>query len=103
MSLIQYNAGVPVLSLDAIEQFTYFEKQKKLLDAMEKDYKERLKAEMESQEIVKLETDNVTVTYIAASDRETLDTKALKAECPDVYDSYVKLSPVKSSIRVKVK
>lgn len=31
------------------------------------------------------------------------NTKALREELPDIYDTYVKISPVKSSIRIKLK
>lgn len=58
---------------------------------------------MESKGIIKLDTDELTISYVAPTDRETLDTKALREELPDIYDTYVKISPVKSSIRIKLK
>ena len=58
---------------------------------------------MESKGIIKLDTDELTISYVAPTDRETLDTKALREELPDIYDTYAKISPVKSSIRIKLK
>ena len=49
-------------------------------------------------EIVGLE-----VTYIAPSDRESFDSKKLREDNPDLYDEYVKMNPVKSSVRIKLK
>jgi len=58
---------------------------------------------MEENGIVKIDTPEVLINYIAETDRETLDTKALKEECPEVYESYAKMTPVKASVRIKVK
>ena len=58
---------------------------------------------MENKNILKLETDDLTITYIAPAERETFDSKRFREENSDLYDEYVKFSPVKSSIRVKVK
>ena len=59
--------------------------------------------EMEQKGVVKLDNDVVTITYIAPTDRETFDSKKFKEEQPDMYDEYVKISPVKASVRIKVK
>ncbi|MBQ6483086.1 MAG: hypothetical protein IJI45_18425 [Anaerolineaceae bacterium] len=72
-----------------------------------KDEYDRMKAmildAMEREGVIKLETNELAITYVGKTDRETLDSKTLKAELPDVYDAYVKISPVKPSIRIKVK
>ena len=58
---------------------------------------------MEENGILKLETNAVAITYVAPTTRETLDTKELRKDFPEVYDAYAKISPVKASIRIKVK
>ena len=58
---------------------------------------------MESKGIIKVETEEITISYIAPTDRETFDSKRFKADHADLFDEYVKMSPVKSSVRIKVK
>ena len=51
----------------------------------------------------KIETDDVMISYVAPTDRETFDSKLFREEYSALYDEYVKITPVKSSIRIKVK
>ena len=44
---------------------------------------------------------NTPVGYIPAGTTERLDGKALRAECPDVYDAYAKLTQVPSRVLVR--
>ena len=103
MQLIKYENEIAVLSPGVAEQIKVLEniarKTKERLDGFKKDIIE----EMEANGIIKLENDKIVITYIQPTDRETLDGKALKAELPEIYDSYVKMSPVKASVRIKVK
>ena len=80
-----------------------FETRIKELKEQEDDLKSRILAEMEEKGIVKLETDDLVVSYIASTDREDFDKKKFKEDNQDLYDEYVKMTPVKSSIRIKVK
>lgn len=90
----------------------YFDAQLKLCDLLEeekriKELKDKatavLLSEMEKHGVVKIDTDMLTVTYIPETDRERFDSKKLREECPEVYDAYATMSPVKSSVRIKVK
>ena len=85
------------------ERFAEYERQLKAIKEEYDSFKEKLLKEMEDNNIIKLETDDVIVSYIAPTDRETFDSKAFKADNQDLYDEYVKVSPVKSSLRIKVK
>ena len=58
---------------------------------------------MEQNGVVKIDTDEVLINYVASSNRETFDSKAFKDDFPDLYDNYVKISAVKPSVRIKVK
>ena len=80
-----------------------FETRIKELKEQEDALKSRILAEMEEKGIVKLETDDLIVSYIASTDREDFDKKKFKEDNQDLYDEYVKMTPVKSSIRIKVK
>ena len=45
----------------------------------------------------------MAICFRGMTDRETLDSKAMRKDFPRLYDQYVKMTPVKSSIRVKIK
>lgn len=91
-----------ILDAEVSNKIAEFEKEIKRLKDAEDKLKEAILAEMESKNIIKLTTDTLNITYVAPTVRETLDSKALKEELPDIYDEYVKLSNVKSSIRLRV-
>lgn len=73
----------------------------------EKEEYDAFKAEliqaMEQNGVVKIDTDEVLINYVAATNRETFDSKAFKADMPDLYNEYIKFSEVKPSVRIKVK
>lgn len=66
-------------------------------------FKAELLKTMEQNGVVKIDTDEVLINYVAATNRETFDSKAFKADMPDLYNEYVKFSEVKPSVRIKVK
>ena len=66
-------------------------------------FTEELLKEMEKQNVIKIDIPEILINYIAPSERETFDTKTFREEHEDLYDEYVKFSPVKSSLRIKVK
>ena len=78
-----------------------------LLEKSIKEEKEKLTASllqaMEANNVVKIDSDELTVTYVAPTYRESFDAKALKADDEELYNKYTKISPVKASIKVKVK
>lgn len=62
-----------------------------------------LMEEMQDKGIMKIETDDVVISYIAESERETFDSKKFREDYPDMYDEYVKFTTVKPSVRIKTK
>lgn len=79
------------------------EKQIQDLKALQDKYKATLLKEMEKVNCVNINTDKFVVTYVNPSYRETFDSKRFQKENKKLYDEYIKLSPVKSSIRIKLK
>lgn len=79
------------------------EEEKKELIRKEKTIREKLLKEMEEKNILKLESENVSITYKAPTERETFRTKDFKKDLPDLYDTYVEFTPVKSSLLIKIK
>lgn len=82
----------------------------RLIDEEEKELKEKkekireiLLKEMEDKNILKLENENISITYKAPTERETFRTKDFKKDLPDLYDTYVEFTPVKSSLVIKIK
>ena len=64
---------------------------------------EKVKAFMEENSIKKFENEEIAVTYVEPTYRESFDSKAFRAEHEDIYNDYIKLSPVKASLRIKTK
>ena len=103
MELIKVENGIGILNAEVSKNIAKFEKVIKEIKEKEEELKQNILTEMENKNILKLETDDLTITYIAPAERETFDSKKFREENSDLYDEYVKFSPVKSSIRVKVK
>lgn len=82
----------------------------RLIDEEEKELKEKkekireiLLKEMEDKNILKLENEKISITYKAPTERETFRTAKFKKDLPDLYDTYVEFTPVKSSLVIKIK
>ena len=102
-SMVKLENGEYGLVSDAINTIVEIEKQIKDLKALQDGYKESLLKEMEEKNVLKIDTEKLLIYYVAPSTRETLDSKKLKEDLPDIYDLYVKFTDVKSSLRIKVK
>lgn len=103
MDLIKIYGEAAILDGTTAKHIAEFERMAKEIKAKEDELKKAILAEMESKGLVKLDTDELTISYVAATERESLDSKTLKTELPDIYDAYIKMTPVKPSIRVKLK
>lgn len=86
----------------AVNYIRAVEKQMKALKAEYDAFKDELQKAMEQGGILKLESDGLKITYVSAGQRETFDSKKFEEDFPDLYDEYVKFSPVKASVRIKV-
>lgn len=102
-SLIVFEDGTPVLNADVAYQIAHFERLMKSVKQREDNLRAEIQAAMESHDIKKIETDDLVITYVPKGDRETFDSKKFRADNPDMYDNYVKISHVKPNVRVKVK
>ena len=102
MEIIKVENGY-VLDKQSLDQIKEVEKLAKSLKAKQDAIKAELLKVMEDNNIIKFENEDLLINYIAPTQRETFDSKQLKADNPDLYDLYVKLSPVKASVRIKLK
>lgn len=85
------------------KQIAEFEKQAKAIKEAEDKLKAEILSSMEELGIVKIENDDIAISYVAETYRETFDSKSFKVDNEQLYNQYTKISPVKSSIRIKVK
>ena len=79
------------------------DRQEKAIKKAKEEVWNALKEEMEKKGVKKIESDDVVITYKESYDRESFDTKTFRKENEDLYDSYIKMTSVKSSIVIKVK
>lgn len=102
-NLITVNNGAVILDAEANRKIAEFERLAKLIKEEETKLKDAILEEMQEKGILKVETENLIITYIAPTDRERFDTKRFRAEHSDLHDEYVTMSKVKASVRIKVK
>lgn len=103
MELITLKDNLAVLDIETAGKIADFEKMAKEIKAKEDELKKAILEEMQDKDLIKLETDQLVISFVSGTTRETLNTKSLKEELPDIYDTYVDIKPVKPSIRIKLK
>lgn len=91
------------LSQESKKWLIALEKQRKLINDEYDSFKTELLKAMEENGVVKIENEDLIISYIASGEKETFDSKSFKKDHSEMYDKYVKFTPVKSSIRIKVK
>ena len=76
----------------------------KNMTAQRDELKEKILGLMRDNNCDKVELDGrVLITRVAATTRESLDSKSLKADNPELYAKYLKTSPVKESLKITVR
>lgn len=69
-----------------------------------KEYKDKILKEMEERNINQIKIGkNITISYIAPTTRESIDTARFKKEMPVMAEKYKKVSNVKASVRITSK
>ncbi len=101
--LTRNNEDDIVLQSGAVNKIIALEESLKNLKETYDSIKQGILEEMEQQGLIKLDSEVLSITYIAPNNKELLDTTRLKNERNDVYQEYIKITPVRSSIRIKVK
>jgi regulator of replication initiation timing len=103
MELLKIDNGEVTLVEDAVRTIVTIENTLKDLKKKQDEYKTLLLEAMEANGSLGFENDELKITYVAPYDKEVFDGKALKNDNPELYDSYVKMSTTKSSLRITVK
>lgn len=105
--IYQYLPTTPINADKAVQKLyeltQYIEDLKARIKGVEKE-KEVLQQEflsqMEKTGTKSIVTDFCKITYVGESIREGVDTKLLKAEQPEIFEQYKKLTIVKPSVRI---
>ena len=89
----------------AAEELTKIVIAKKELKKREDELRAALLEEMTEHDILSIEHDvyGVKVTKVESTDQESLDSKALKKDKPDIYDQYVKITTKQAYLKITVK
>ena len=101
--MLQVVDGTAVLAQDAAAKLVEFERMAKQIKEEEDKLKAALIAEMEKYNVLSIDSPELRISYVAPTERETFDSKAFREDFADLYDEYVKIAPVKASVRIKVK
>ena len=92
-----------ILDPNTSKAIANLESEIKGLTAKRDELKQLILNEMESKGILGIESDELVISYTGSYDREDFNKTEFKKDHKDLYDEYVKMTPVKSSIRIKVK
>ena len=87
----------------AIKAMTDMLAQQKVLEQQISDMREVIKAAMEQYGVKSFENDDIKMTYVAATERKSIDSTRLKKEHPEIAEAYQKVSPVKASVKIEIK
>ena len=103
MEIVKINNGQIEIAKDFTKQYKEFIKLQLEMDLKMKEVKEKVKSAMEEYGITSFDNEDLTITYRKGTIRKSLDSKKLKEELPDIYNSYQRVSEVSSSVIVEVK
>lgn len=102
-NIIERKDSDVALSEEVCEKIVSLEKQAKEIKKQQDSMKAEILDAMQKYGVLKLDNEFLKIKFVPEHDAEKFDSKAFKSDNPDIYDSYVKLSKVKPSIRITVK
>ena len=81
MELININVyGVAILNPETSKQIAEYEKAIKVIKEQEEQLKQKILDEMKANNIIKIDTDDLTINYVAETYRESFDSKLFKEQ-----------------------
>lgn len=92
-----------VLQEQTNNQLVLLEREIQDLTEKRNQIRDAIMKEMQDKGFYKLENDELSITYIGETERESFDSKKFKEEHRDIYKLYKKTSKVAPSIRIKLK
>ncbi|MGL5958889.1 MAG: hypothetical protein ACRCZZ_09955 [Phocaeicola sp.] len=94
---------VPSLIIDLQQAVIDIEKQVKELKAKQDELRAGILKEMDKADVKKWETDSLILTRVLPTTKEGFDTKKFKEDYQELYESYTKVTNVKSSLKITIK
>ena len=100
--LITIENCVAILNPETTAMIVEFERKAKEIEEKQKELRSATLAEMQEKKVRSLKTEEISITLKDAYEREDFQKKEFKADHPDLYDSYIKMTPVKASVVIKL-
>lgn len=101
--LSENNAEIMALQAQIVQATVEFQNELSELQKRDTELRSAIVEGMEMSGTKSFENDFVKLTYVAPTTRTGIDLDRLKFEHPDLAEKYKKVTPVKSSVRIKVK
>ena len=102
-NIIEKTGSDVTFSKEVCEREISLEKQAKEINKEQDSMRNEIYEAMQKYGVLKIDNEFLKIALVPEHDAENFDSKTFKEENPDIYDSYVKLSKVKPSIRITVK
>lgn len=96
--LVTIENGNIQIANEFMTEWKAFQEQKELMELREQKIKQAILEAMEANGIKSYENDFIKMTYVEATTRKSVDTKALKEQ--GLYDAFTKETPVKASVKL---
>ena len=101
-NLVEVKDNKISVSEETIKKIRGLEEVRLEAEMMMKELKEELIEKMEANGMTEsFETNGLKVIYKSPTKRNTLDSKKIKEDLPDIYEKYSKTSDVKSSVSLE--
>lgn len=100
--LVKIEDNKILVSKETIEKIKEFQKTKLKMDLMEKELKKELKNAMEKCGIKRFVGEGIYADITQVKGRETIDTKRLKAELPEIAEAYTNVGEPTERFTFKV-
>ena len=101
IKIVENQIELPEAVRFALQKLKEFQITKQEMDNQEKEIKQAIQKAMEENGIKSFENDDVKISYVAPTQRVSVDTAKMKEE--GIYDLYTKTSEVKASVRFTYK
>ena len=101
--LSENNANIMALQAQIVQATVQFQEELQEYQKRDTELRAAIVEGMEQSGTKSFENDFVKLTYIAPTQRVGVDLDRMKFEHPELAEKYKKITPVKSSVRIKVK
>ena len=91
------------LATNLIQQIALLEQESKRIEDVKSALKKEITAAMKERNIKKFENEDIRLTYVAPTVRQSVDSKKLKEKYNDIYEECLSEKPVGEGVRVTVK